>query len=172
MENFFIGHMGVKYGVKKGLIQKSTISLKMVQNLKIKFFTRFWKKEFVTLWSSSWGCKLGSHETPTLGFYSVQKPLNHIMSYTFFSWVACRESNSHHFGPFPDEEYSIFALGHFWPLIWPTYGHEKKISITFIFLFFHVDFEKRNSFAAFSHPKWSFEGFFAKRLLVKFEKII
>ena len=30
-KNFFLGHMGVKYGVKNGRIQKSTISLKMVQ---------------------------------------------------------------------------------------------------------------------------------------------
>ena len=30
---FFLGHMGVKCGVKNGPIQKSTISLKMVQNL-------------------------------------------------------------------------------------------------------------------------------------------
>ena len=31
-KNFFLGHMGVKYVVKNGPIQKSTISLKMVQN--------------------------------------------------------------------------------------------------------------------------------------------
>ncbi len=29
---FFLGHTGVKYGVKNEPIQKSTISLKMVQN--------------------------------------------------------------------------------------------------------------------------------------------
>jgi hypothetical protein len=32
MENFFFGHMGLKYGFKNGPIQKSTISPKMVQN--------------------------------------------------------------------------------------------------------------------------------------------
>jgi len=31
-KNFLLGHMGVKYGVKNGPIQKSTISLKMAQN--------------------------------------------------------------------------------------------------------------------------------------------
>jgi hypothetical protein len=55
MENFFLGHMGLKYGVKNGPIQKSTISLKMVENrqnwvffigerqkmMRIRFSTRF-----------------------------------------------------------------------------------------------------------------------------------
>ena len=94
---FFLGHMGVKYGVKNGPIQKSTISLKMVI---IGYFSsgkgsKWWeldclhdsdKIEFMTLWSSSWGWKLDSHDTPSLGFSCAQKPLNHIMRYTFLCW--------------------------------------------------------------------------------------
>ena len=38
LENIFLGHMGLKYGVKNGPIQKSTISLKMVQNRQIWVF--------------------------------------------------------------------------------------------------------------------------------------
>jgi hypothetical protein len=105
MENFFLGHMGVKYGVKTRPIQKSTISPKLIDQkwskiVRIGYFSsgkgsKWWeldslhdsdKKEFVTIWSSSWGCKLDSHDTPTLGFSSAQKPLNHIMRYTFLCW--------------------------------------------------------------------------------------
>ena len=45
--------------------------------------------------------------------------------------------------------------------IWPR----KIFSKTIFFLVFNVDFEKRNRFAAFSHPKMALWGFFAKRLI-------
>ena len=75
---------GGQIWVKNGPIQKSTISLKMVQNLhnwvffiaerlnwwKLVFPNDFDKIECLTLWSISWCCKLDNHDIPTLGFSS------------------------------------------------------------------------------------------------------
>jgi hypothetical protein len=47
-----------------------------------------------------------------------------------------------------------FRMGYltFDPILDP-HMTKKKIYITFFFLIFHVDFEKRIHFSAFSHPK-------------------
>jgi hypothetical protein len=70
---------------------------------------------------------------------------------------SCRGFNSHLFGPFPDEKYSILTiLDQFYSVILVEF---RMGGLKFFFLVYRVDFEKRINFDTYSYRKWPYEVF-------------
>jgi hypothetical protein len=63
-------------------------------------------------------------------------------------------------------------MGPIFTHIRPPYDHRKNFSIIFFFLVFHVDFEKRNHFEEFPHPKMVICGTTLKRKKIFFKIIL